>query len=128
VATRARSLLFALLGLMLAYAVLSGATDALQTKVAMLPLRRAFAFPVALADNPVGYWVIVFGLSVLGLASAAFAMRLLWAVASPSSAQNHRLMATVLSRSEEAAPSGLRPLWVALAVVGCCIALYVALS
>lgn len=126
---RLRFAVFAAAGVFLAYAGVAEVQRSLVLGIAEWGLRRkAVIFSIARAENEFGFIAIVVFWAVFAMCSAVFT---LWAIRCILSSQKlgKRPMAVdMLQRTEQLAPSGLKPLGVGLVIFIVCFAAYVVAS
>ena len=90
--------------------------DGVSTGITTLPLRR---MPIEFSrhDSPIGFFACLSIYSLLGLGSLWFSGKLLLALLAPRRPASELLVKEQIHYIESLAPSGLRPLWIALLIV-----------
>jgi hypothetical protein len=96
---------------------------------AELGLRRNFILvSVSREQSEVGFLSILAFYALFGVVCIWYTLRLLRTAAQPKDAASEAFAAKELAQFEAVAPSGLKPLWIALLIFFACLLAYVAVA
>lgn len=125
--TRLRTLLLAAAAAAAAGACFAEVWSSLLTGQAEWGLRRNFVLlSVSRKQSAIGFFFLVGFWALLSLVFAWFALRFLRVFTGSGSARDEALALESLARTQAAAPSGLKPLWIGLLIFSACFLAYVA--
>ena len=124
---RLRILVIAIAPALVAFGCFAEIWSSLHAGKAEWALRRsAIIMSVTREQGEVAFFSLLAAYAVIGAACVWYTLRLLGAVAHPGSPANEAFTDGRLAQVEAAAPSGLRPLWVGLAIAFVYFLIYVA--
>ncbi len=126
---RLRFVVFAALGVFLAYAGIAEVQRSLALGIAEGGFRRkAVIFSVARAENEIGFLAVVIFWAAFAVGSAMFTLWAIRCILGSKSLTNRPVITQMIENTEKLAPSGLKPLGIGLVIFVICFTAYVVAS